>query len=453
MHPRDFALLDGPRWYQLPAEWGQLKRRYSGLGPSESLDWVYEHVEGLNATAALLEHEYLDRDYRNEYANFYVKTFRWVPDRCERLHFWCDDRYLGYCSIRPIQGRPVGRTMLDPGADLEDDVACVVHAVARPYGRELHVPAFPFISQDRQYGRCAHAVIWMIARYHQRVNQMPERFMSDIVAAAAEDEIERVVPSRGLTDDQVGSALRRLELGAIRYDVRDDSGQLLEQHQVERVVLRYLESSIPVILGTPGHLTALIGAARQHAGSLEVICCDDEHGPYERRPIDLSTGNSGWEILLVPLPGRIYLLGEDMELAARRQLRSLVDHPSASGHTALEDVSLRFKEYVVDTRQYKRKLAERGLPGSAASAHVQVPTARWIWVVEMQDARLAATSTQCVLGEIAVDATSDAADLTFLFANVPGLRASWKRSSADPHVVPDAVAGFVPYETGTALNL
>jgi hypothetical protein len=104
----------GPRLFELAEEWPQLKERYASLGPSETLDWVYTHMGNEKATHALLEHEYIDSDYRDEYANFYIKVFRNLPDRGERLHFWAEQRYLGYCSIRPVYGQPVCRTMLDP---------------------------------------------------------------------------------------------------------------------------------------------------------------------------------------------------------------------------------------------------------------------------------------------------------------------------------------------------
>lgn len=469
MRPADFA-RGTPRHYALPDDWRELRRRHAPLGPSASLDWAYEHVAQLGATSAMLEHEYLDRDYRDEYANFYVKTYRWVPDRCERLHFWSERRYLGYCSIRPIKGRPLGRTMLDPGPEFEHDVSCVIDARANPYGRRLVTPAFPFISQDRQYGRCAHAVIWMICHYHARRNDTTERFMSDIVEAAAETETERVVPSRGLTDPQIGATFRRLGLGAVVYPIRDrsddadgapnDSATILDQDQLERVVTRYLNSRIPLVLCTPGHMRAVVGARRTTSGALEAICCDDESGAYVPQSVIFAPeemqeeelrNEDPWEVLFVPLPGRIYLLGEDMELPARDKLSELIGERDARTDV-LDPATFRYREYVVDAREYKQRLRTRGLPGRTAAAHAAVGTARWIWVLELQDAELARQSPNCVLGEIAVDATSDPSDLVYLFANLPGLRAAWRHGEINPAVVAEP-GPFEPYETGTALNL
>jgi len=444
MVPADFA-RGKPRRFSLPGQWGAIEARYAGLGPSDPFSWLCDHLRDLGANAALLEHEYLDRDYREEYRKFYAQTYRWVPDRCERLHFWKDQQYLGYTSIRPIVGRPVGRTMIDPGAAFEQDLGCFIQASATPYGRDFSVPAFPFISQDRQYGRCAHAVVWMIAHYHHLRNRTPERFMSDIVRAAAREETERVVPSPGLTDDQVGSAFHQLGLEAIRYEIGNDS---LPEDMVLTVVTRFMNSGIPLALGTPGHLTAIIGAAYGEDGSLEVLQCDDEQGAYVRKPIEL-TGDDRWEVLFVPLPGRIYLGGEDVAPAARAALKQLAQENDVD----LRNRTLRYREYVVDVRDYKRRLFERQLPAEVAAAHAQVPSARWLWIVEVQDAELARLSPRCVLGEIGVDATSDEHDLIHLFANLPGLRAVWRRDEVEPEVARFPIESLEPYETGTSLNL
>ena len=456
MHPSDFGRA-APRLFDLPGEWSALERRYAGLDPSPPLGWVFEHVRSLGAASALLEHQYLDRDYRDEYREFYAQTFRWIPDRCERLHFWtARQRYLGYTSLRPIAGRAVGRTMLAPGPAFEEDVSCVATASASPYGYRNTLDAFPYISQDRQYGRCAHAVIWMIAHYHHLRYGAPQRFMSEIVEAAASAEYERVVPSEGLTDDQVGAALRCFGLGAVRYSIGDDEG--ISREDLDNKLRRYLNSGMPVALGTPGHITAIIGAGYER-GKLNVIGCDDEHGVYVRRPIHFPREDASgptedpdiWEMLFVPLPGRIFAPYEEIEDAIREQLGDLAERFVPK--SLLLDRPIRLREYVVEVRDYKARIRHRGLDPRIADAHAQVPSARWLWVCEVQDEELAERTPYCVLGEIAVDATSDRDDLIFLFANLPGIRVSWPDPRRDRIVISEPPARRRPYLTGTALNL
>jgi hypothetical protein len=455
VHPADFGRGE-PRLFDLPHEWNQLERRYAGLGPSPPLDWVFGHVRSLGAARALLEHQYLDRDYRDEYRQFYAQTYRWIPDRCERLHFWSPrQRYLGYTSLRPIAGRPVGRTMLAPGPAFEEDVSCVALTSASPYGHRNSLAAFPYISQDRQYGRCAHAVIWMIAHYHHLRYGSPQRFMSEIVEAAASAEYERVIPSEGLSDDQVGAALRSLGLGAVQYPIGGEGG--ISREDLDDTLRRYLNSGMPLALATPGHLTVIIGAGYER-GELQVIGCDDEHGVYVRRPVrfpsdDAREGEEDrdtWEMHFVPLPGRIYVPYEEIAEPIQAELGDLAGYiPPA----LLADRPIRLREYVVEVRDYKARLRDRGLDPRIAEAHAQVPSARWLWVCEVQDAELAQGTPRCVLGEIAVDATSDRDDLIFLFANLPCIRASWPGPGRRREVICEPHARPRPYLTGTALNL
>lgn len=452
MIPQDFAATE-PRRFTLPEELSKIEERYAPLGPSTTLDEVFKHVMGQGAVSALLEHEYVDGDFRDEYANFYIRVFRRMPDRCERLHFWSPDRYLGYCSIRPVEGQPVCRTMLDPGDDVYDAVSCLVPARANPYGQPLTVEAFPFISQDQQYGRCAHAVLWMISHYHHVVHDTPSRSMSDIVNAAAEDEVERVVPSRGLTEEQTGATLRRIGLAAVKYKVFGDDGDV-QLGDAQDLVLAYLNSRIPVALGKPGHLTALIGARRLSNGGVEFIRSDDEEGPYCLQKFDVDQDSEDrWTVLYVPLPGRIYLLWEEVRHAAQKKLVEVASRPEAV-RDPFEGRRVRFRSYVVDSRDYKTDLPDRGLPGDVADRHLLVSCPRWIWVTEVQDEDLAEAGEPSCLGEIAIDATSNARSPHFLFANFPGLSATWRFDREEPEVrQQDYDPETMVYETGTALGL
>jgi hypothetical protein len=163
-------------------------------------------------------------------------------------------------------------------------------------------------------------------------------------------------------------------------------------------------------------------------------------------------GNERWEVLFAPLPGRIFLRAEDIAAPVREQLGLMWERAAWSDGPMSR--RLRFREYAVESPEYKERLFERDLPGDAADAHSQVACARWLWVTEVQDADLAVEGdSRCVLGEIVVDATSDARDLGFLFANVPGLCAWWEPDRSEPQLVLQPREGFHPYTTGTALNV
>jgi hypothetical protein len=430
---------------------------------------VWEVVHGHGATSALREPEYVDVDWRDEYANFYATTFRSHPDRGERLHFWSDLEYLGYVVIRPVRGRPVSRTMIKPPERLSTRIAVTTVSVAQPYGQAHPVEAAPYISQDLQYGRCAHATIWMVAYFHALQNQSPRRRMSDIVAAAASrHELDRLVPSPGLTLGQVATALRQLGLPAVVYRC----GQEPAGESMESIVIRYLNSSLPIILGTfpgsggaggdpttlPGHMTVLIGCGYDEQGRFFVVRHDDMRGPYRTARMHDDVAGQ-WHTLFLPLPGKIYLVGEVLTGQSDRVFRRLLSRAPDEVRTDIERRRTRIRTYVIDAAEYKERVFSR-LPEEIAGAHAQAPTSHWIWVAELQDADVAErrdaeglpATRETVLAELAIDATSDATDLNWLFGNFPGMRLSW---TGDGELRPTRTGGNEVglYETGTALAL
>lgn len=438
----------GPRRFDLSSEWGELEGRYSGLGPDNALEANFGLVRDEGATVALLEREYIDADYRDEFANFYATTFRALPDRCERLHFWRESTYLGFLVVRPIKSRPVCRTVLASPDDLTGYISCLPEAVARPYAGRLSVQGFPFISQDFQYGVCAHAAIWMIAMYHHLALQSPRRFISDIVkAAGTRAEVGRLVPSAGLSVEQVGTALRELGLPVLVYDPDD----LPTQQTPEKVVMRYLDSHLPVALVWKDHMTVLIGYGRRKDDSLFFVHADDNYCAYRKISVGTDADLGDWKALLIPLPGRIYLSGESAEVVARR----VFDLYSAT--EAMKQLfaqwdrgDTRLRSYVVKAGEYKLRLRARGLPDEVIASHALVSTSNWIWVVEQQHTESAKNGRRCVIGEIAVDATSDRLDVNPLFANMPGTCLTWY--SPDENPIRRATSQAALYETGTALH-
>ncbi|MDT7571533.1 MAG: hypothetical protein QOE05_1707 [Actinomycetota bacterium] len=435
----------------------------------DPLETIWELVESHGATRALREPGYVDVDWRDEYANFYATTFRSHPDRGERVHFWRNVEYLGYIVIRPVRGRPVSRTMLKPPPEFRDRIAITTVSLAHPYGQAYAVEAAPYISQDLQYGRCAHATIWMVAHYHTLQNRTPRRRMSDIVAAAASrHEIERLVPSPGLTLGQVATALREIGLPAVVYR----AGKEPRGENLQSIITRYLNSRLPIILGTfrsrsravdattvPGHMTVLLGAYHGADGDFRVIRHDDLRGPYQTA--DAFNDVAGdWDTLFVPLPGRIYLVGEVLTGRAERMFARLLEVAPAEVKADLERRKTRVRLYVVDTADYKEHVFSR-LPDATASAHAQAPASHWIWIAELQDEKVAGeidrnsglpSSRDMVIAELAIDATSDPTHLNWLFGNYPGLSLS-PTGEGELRAKHSGETRVALYETGSALGL
>lgn len=458
-----------PRSFELPAEWRELDDRYRMMVTSPRpaissapLDNVFAVARAGNANRAFLEREYVDADYRDEFANFYAQTYRNIPDRCERIHFFDERRYLGFVVMRPILGQPVCRTVLAPPPELESHISCTAAELARPFGTRLQAVGFPYISQDAQLGTCAHASSWMIALYHHLVNGTPRVFTSQIARAAARrDEVGRVMPSGGLTYAQVAAAMREIGLPILPYFTDDlPAGETLD-----RIVCRYLDSRMPILLATDKHAMVLIGYGLDDDGSLFFIRHDDARGPYQRvKPLSVTEEDGQvkwldpdndvgeWKGLFIPLPGRIYMAGEAAEQLGTFIFEDVLEQSGALADRLadLHANRLRFRTYVIQAGDYKHALRRR-LPDEVARIHIGVSTPRWIWVVELQDSEAATTGRKCVIGEVALDATCDPATAGALFGNVPGRWFSLPALGERLGFL-DLNNGTALYDSGTALH-
>jgi hypothetical protein len=473
--PVDWAnVARGPVTSELPGGWRDLMLRYAGMGPSDPLDEIFKVTVGReNPTLVQLESGYIDEDYRDEYINFYAKTYRELPTRCERLHFFDDsgserEDYLGYVVLRPIIGRPVCRTMLRPPLQIRRWVSCVAIGSATPWGYRKNVRGFPYISQDAQFGSCAHAALWMIGLYFHLRYRRPRYHLSDLARSArVHQDVHPAVPSGGLTARQISAVLHDLDMTPVIYPLDESLPQ-----NAESIACRYLNSGLPVMLlnegQESGHAQVLIGYGRDDDG-LFFVHHDDQAGPYKimrRLPAIAEDAESNprtryrktINALVVPMPGRIYLSGEAAEEWTRVIFEELIEHhraekPSLAGLAGgLEDGRLRLRSYLTEVADYKRELRFRDLPEDVVVWHTGISTSHWLWIVELQDRDAAAEGPRCVVGEVAIDATSDDHWINPLFGNLPALSVHWP-SLGDDIEIADSTQDETPYLSGCALHV
>jgi hypothetical protein len=419
---------------------------YGGAQP-EVLRTVLARAYDLGAQSAVLEYRYLDPDYRNEHSRFYSTTFRRYPSVAHRLHFFAkpvppallsdvqparfnDLDYLGYTVLRPVPGAPVGRTMLRPHEDVATHITCLATDTVHLLGERLTVAATPFMAQDAQLSICAHADLWMVARYHHLRFGGPSVLPGDIADAAPQD-IGRGTPSSGLSLYQISVASGRLGLPALVYklDPPPDGESLF------RIACRYLNSGMPVIVGGDEHAFVLVGYERVNSGKpderIYFFRHDDESGPYGAVENWMFDEYSPWDYLVVPLPAKVYLSGEEAEVIGEEHLRqALEDHPSPEAAAMLKQLDdpahpVSFRTTVIQSNDFKTGLEQRGVPEDLAAIYRRMQMSRWVWVVELQDRALRDDSDPFVLAEVIIDATDHVRDRHVLAYRIPGVIAQW----------------------------
>lgn len=421
--------------------------------------------------SVLVEHLYIDRDYQDEYAVFYSKTFRGYPFRCDRCHFFaCPPgdladlanlseatitSYLGFTVIRPTDFQHIGRTILK--AEMRDEDHEFVHVVgnfkAHIYGQKLPLVASPFIQQDTQVGACAHASLWMLARYMSVKFGYREYLPSEINSYAKQHQAGgRLYPAEmGLCTQQMLDALQGMGLAAISYShseitscgphidrafptVRNPktTAQHLQHRRRQAAILadlayRYIESSLPVIFLTSNHAYLGIGHTYQPNAKATVtiqrvpafITNNDNRGPYQK--VSLFSHEAGCESFLdveqiiAILPHEVCLRGEDAEVAATRFVEELIIKVPALRNVpgfAEYFKKLEYRTYLIRSVEWQDYLRQnKAIDRGVVCELVKVDYPKFLWITEVSCSDLLASSDRrkrkC-LGHVVVDSTAAA---------------------------------------------
>jgi hypothetical protein len=264
--------------------------------------FLHRYLGSLGCKAMVVEHDYTDRNFLEDYAAYYVRCFEPYSRVCTRLHFFSraldrrtlqaaivgddakalQDTYLGFVVIKPLPLTVIGRTCLTPFPTTEERPRSFPTVQPQPvdlYGLKLEVPTLPFQEQDREVAACASSALWTMlhstSRLFQHAMPSPVEITKAATAHARVDgrtfpnggglntlQIADAIRSVGLEPFGIGvSSVPRLAIQADEYadgaqapDIRpiedDGSPERAAQMQLELklAVLAYLRSGIACAL-------------------------------------------------------------------------------------------------------------------------------------------------------------------------------------------------------------
>lgn len=424
----------GPRRLPFAKAGAALRERYRPLGHSRQLDRIFANALDAGAAAVFIDSPYVDLDYRSDLSHFYGRAFRPPPPATERLIFTTEEEVLGAAVIRPLP-QQVGRTLLPPPARERRYVTCIAEMPIHAFGFQWSASGYPFTSQDGEYGVCAHAAIWSIARYHHLRFGTDRYTTSGIIEAAGlRERPDKTARSDGLYAHDVVRAFRGIGLPALQYDVASIPQTSEGTETAHSVIQRYLNSAIPVAVITSEHMMVIIGYGRDSSGDFFYIVSDDNHGAYERTSLVTGTGSDAWRMLVIPQPGRMHVNGEAAEARAQQAFedRLRADEGPSQLFARWMKEELPTRTYATPSATYLESMVDRGLPQALRQHHIYAPKGNWIWVTEFHDPSVGKGS---VLGEIAVDATSLQLDPSPIFGNIDGWGYVWHADREEPSLI------------------
>lgn len=317
------------RFKSLVDGWGSLSKDTQRAGYIQK--YVEEYSDGKDVSL-IIEDDYVDRDYLIDFSCYYSRCFEDIGKKVKRVHFVTmskDDLlsfftryfsdptlmpiedvdqfkecYIGFATIKPLQKRSLGRTILKPYPQIDRQ------------GRQRHFPVFnrylvnlagicielesiPFQEQDRNVAACATTAIWSALGGLARVFDCAQ-FQSqyDITRMAFESFGNmggRMFPNEGLYSFQILSMLTKVGYDPIYYKV-----SALSSSFIDNLIISYLDMGIPLlaelslqkdrIVGgqtyteSLGHLVVILGyKCRLGDRSIEELYIhDDQIGCYSK---------------------------------------------------------------------------------------------------------------------------------------------------------------------------
>lgn len=422
-----------------------------------------EMKDGLSV---FIEYPYVDKVYRDSYYSYFASKHKEYYRDCIRVcifesaiepdffrstehHEFLQRNFLGYVIIRPTFPKVIGRSLLSKRAyENNDFVICTYCGSVMLNGVKLTVDGFPHSSQDSESISCAETTIWGLMEYFG--NRYPDyrpTLPSIILQVLNRYSKQRLLPSNGLTVEQISYALKEFGFGTYIYSTDDAYGP-----ELENIIATYIESGIPLIAALVNekiaHAILIIGhdkdpkidfdtqKTRELKFGSEIVnyidytdirknfvIQDDNLIPY--RLIDLGYPVKHYETIdttfltcqidsiVVPLYKKIYL-----EAVKAKSLVLNVISDNEFGFKFKEKFVVRF--YLASSRSFKNHIAAlTALDGTIKNDIVLSKMPKFIWCGEFYEKEDFAENKAG--GLIILDATeaSDNKQDALLFAGYP----------------------------------
>jgi hypothetical protein len=242
------------------------------LETKNHVKYFHNYLGHLKVKKIILETDYIDKDYLEDYSAYYVRSFHEYKRRCCRLHFFShsftksqfaalltgddsglkeDDlqkNYLGFIVIRPLPSTVFGRTCLrsySPEAG-KRQYPIVRNYKASLFGINLSVESIAYQEQDKTVAACASSAIWSAFQGTGLLFQHPIPSPVKITKAATKKfpHANRHFPTEGLTSEQMAQAIRSIGLEPFLVNCGIENYDTLSNN-----IYAYLRGKIPMVFG------------------------------------------------------------------------------------------------------------------------------------------------------------------------------------------------------------
>jgi hypothetical protein len=399
----------------------------------------------------VIEFPYVDRHYRDTYYSFHSSKLKKVGRDCIRVHLFdgevtkddllkkengLDEKYWGFFIIRPLLHSILGRSLISPKAFKKNEyVCCLMKIRVSLLGNELTVYGFPHITQDRETHTCAESALWSYIEYFgSKYPQYKPLLPSQIIKTLLDTTEHRLLPSKGLTKDELAKCLQNNGFQCQIYSFSNSATEADKNAVHFRVIQIYIESGIPLllILGGNGHGHTVLAIGHQEDDSIydsqnhhfpdglswadvsyfnkKLILIDDNKPPYQiadvHKPADYYPNTELKKMriksFITPLPEHMFLAAEKVYAMAEKIFNTKIVGLQTNGEKWITrlflTVSRSFKEFLFKTDNTLAPVLKNRL--------LSLPLPKYSWVCQIFKAHEYTKNGLCS-GLLIIDPTSD----------------------------------------------
>lgn len=300
------------------------------------LEYIYLYAQTMQTNTIIVEGDFLDKSYLEDYSSYYVKCFKKYQREVNRIHFFknkftkedfdfilnnklqdgieaLQSNYIGFTTIKKLPTTFIGKTCLK---SLEPEghrhFATLREYDVNLFGIDLSIEALAYQEQDSTVCACATSSLWSIFHSTGKLFQHPIPSPVEITKIATDQASSdtRIFPNKSLNLKMIASGIKNI--GLEPYKVQIDDINMLKAS-----LYAYLKANIPMLMafflhntetGTNlevGHAVAVIGYnmfnnSTTHFSPFKlksfninkIYVHDDQVGPYARMEIKTAQDNT-----------------------------------------------------------------------------------------------------------------------------------------------------------------
>lgn len=277
------------------------------------IEYFQKYFDNISTKTILVERDYVDRDFLEDFAGYYVRCFSEYQHRCTRIHlfsrpFTVDDftallanpsssslteellqqNYLGFIVVKPLPQTIIGRTCI---ATYSDDNNRRFFPIVRRYevnlfGLSLSVKTLAFQEQDQVAAACATSALWTVfqgtgLQFQHSIPSPVEitrkAFSNFPLATRVLPSATRALPNLdGLTAEMMAQAIR--DVGLEPFNISLQVPEYIHQGNL----YAYLRGGLPLLLGFD--LLVQNNQALEHRGKHAVAVTGYSLGKSSAKP-------------------------------------------------------------------------------------------------------------------------------------------------------------------------